>query len=84
MQKVPSRSRNLAGRKTDKTYGRNRKYLCPDEVDQLIKATTTKRDALMISLAYHHVLRVTELVELEWEDFDLKAGTTAITARKAV
>jgi type 1 fimbriae regulatory protein FimE len=40
------------------------------------------RDALMISLAYHHGLRVTELVELKWDAFDLKAGTIAISRLK--
>jgi hypothetical protein len=67
MQKVPSCSRNPAGRKTNAEYGRNRKYLRPDEVERLIKATTNKRDALMIGLAFRHALRVTELVKLEWD-----------------
>jgi integrase len=43
------------------------------------------RDALMISLAYHHGLRVSELVGpkgLRWDDIDLKAGTIAIRRRK--
>ena len=31
--------------------------------------------ALMIALAYHHGLRVSELISLEWSAIDLKAGT---------
>ena len=71
------------GRKTDADYGRaDHKYLSPSQVDDLIKATSTKRDALMISLAYHHVLRVSELIALEWSAIDLKGGTISIRRSK--
>jgi hypothetical protein len=58
-QKV-ARSRNPAGRKKDSSYGRKEsKYLSPSQVEDLIKAAKDrrhgKRDALMISMAYHHV-----------------------------
>jgi type 1 fimbriae regulatory protein FimB len=70
-------------RKTDADYSRaDRKYLRPAEVEALIRAAKDgrrgARDALMISLAYHHGLRVSELVGpqgLRWGDLDLKAGT---------
>lgn len=43
----------------------------PSEVEALIRAAKDgrhgARDALMISLAYHHGLLVTEVVELEWD-----------------
>jgi integrase len=73
--------------KTDKEYGRaDRKYLRPAEVEAMIRAAKEGRrgvrDALMINLAYHHGLRVTELVELKWDAFDLKAGTIAIARLK--
>jgi type 1 fimbriae regulatory protein FimB/type 1 fimbriae regulatory protein FimE len=36
----------------------------------------------MISLAFHHGLRVSELIKLQWDAFDLKAGTIAINRKK--
>ncbi|MDR3484629.1 MAG: site-specific integrase [Bradyrhizobium sp.] len=70
------------GRKTDADYGRaDHKYLSPSQVDALIKASS-KRDGLMISLAYHHGLRVSELISLEWSAIDLKAGTIMIRRSK--
>jgi integrase len=66
------------GRKTDEAYGRDsHKYLTPGQVEALLKVSS-KRDALMIALAYHHGLRVSELVALEWSAIDLKAGTIVI------
>jgi integrase len=70
------------GRKTDADYGRDaHKYLTPSQVEALIKASN-KRDGLMISLAYHHGLRVSELVGLQWSAIDLKAGTIVISRKK--
>jgi type 1 fimbriae regulatory protein FimB/type 1 fimbriae regulatory protein FimE len=70
------------GRKTDAAYGRDeQKYLTPSQVEALIQASG-KRDALMISLAYHHALRVSELIGLEWPAIDLKAGTITISRVK--
>jgi integrase len=70
------------GRKTDADYGRDaHKYLTPSQVEALVKVSG-KRDGLMISLAYHHGLRVSELVALEWSAVDLKAGTIVITRKK--
>ena len=71
-----------AGRKTDADYGRaDHKYLTPSQVEALIKASS-KRDGVMISLAYHHGLRVSELISLEWSAIDLKAGTIVIRRAK--
>jgi integrase len=36
----------------------------------------------MISMAYHHALRVTELIDLEWTAIDLKAGKIVVTRQK--
>jgi type 1 fimbriae regulatory protein FimB len=77
-------------RETDADYGRaDRKYLRPTEVEAMIRAAKDgrhgARDALMISLAYHHGLRVSELVGkdgLRWDDLDLKAGTITIRRKK--
>jgi integrase len=71
------------GRKTDAGYGRDaHKYLTPSHVEKLIKAAKSKRDALMISMAWHHALRVSELIGLTWDAIDLKAGTIMIRRAK--
>jgi type 1 fimbriae regulatory protein FimB/type 1 fimbriae regulatory protein FimE len=79
---LPATEMQKEGRKTDAAYGRDaHKYLTPSQVESLIKASG-KRDALMISLAYHHGLRVSELISLEWSAIDLKAGTIVIRRAK--
>ena len=79
----PATEMQKVGRKTDADYGRaDHKYLSPSQVANLIKATSSKRDALMISLAYHHGLRVSELIALEWSAIDLKGGTIMIRRSK--
>jgi hypothetical protein len=82
MQKV---ARN--GRKSDEEYGRDtHKYLTPAQVAELIRHAKDgrhgERDALMISLAYHHALRVSELIGLRWHAIDLDAGTIVIQRKK--
>jgi type 1 fimbriae regulatory protein FimB len=71
--------------KSDAAYGRaDRKYLRPTEVEAMIAKSGRHgaRDALMISLASHHGLRVSELINLRWDALDLKAGTIAINRKK--
>jgi integrase len=78
----PGTELQKVGRKTDADYGRDaHKYLTPSQVEALIKAAS-KRDGLMISLAYHHGLRVSELIALTWDAIDLKAGTIVIRRAK--
>jgi site-specific recombinase XerD len=69
--------------------GNSRRYLTPTEIESLIAVTRrTKnrsqslRNRLMILLAYHHGLRVSELVELEWTALDLNIGNFHITRKK--
>jgi integrase len=74
-------------RLTDAEYGREgRKYLRPGEVDQLIRGAKAGRhglrDGLMVSMAYHHALRVSELIGLEWDALDLKVGTIDVSRLK--
>jgi site-specific recombinase XerD len=63
---TPTRSKN--------TDLRTREYLTPDEVERLIIAARSNRhghrDATMILIAYRHGLRVSELVNLEWQQID--------------
>lgn len=75
------------GRKTDKDYGRDgHKYLTPDQVEALVKAARSNRhgvrDALMISIAWHHGFRVSELIALRWSDIDFKRADMAVTRIK--
>jgi integrase/recombinase XerD len=46
----------------------SQKILSPTEIEQLIGATTNRRDGLMLSLAYACGLRVSELCALTWKD----------------
>lgn len=79
---APATEMQKVGRKTDVDYGRDaHKYLSPSQVEALIKESS-KRDGLMISLAYHHGLRVSELIALTWDSIDLKAGTIIIRRSK--
>jgi integrase len=76
-----------AGRKTDAELGRDgHKYLTPEKVKALIEAVKDNRyalrDKLMISLCWHHGLRVTELIKLRWTDIDFRRADIAVTRLK--
>jgi integrase len=80
----PDTEMQKVGRKSDATYGRDaHKYLTPSQVEALIKAAGKLRDRLMISLAYHHGLRVSELIGLQWSAVDIRAGTIMIRRAKS-
>ena len=51
-----------------------RAYLTEGEVEQIIRATRNRRDALMVLMGYRHGLRVSELVRLQWRQLDLETG----------
>ena len=58
---------------------RSREYLTPSEVKKMIDAAKSVgrhgfRDALLILIAYRHALRVGEVIDLKWEQFDLDKG----------
>ena len=79
LRKVPSRPKNRDVR--------SREYLLPDEVDALMKAAGQVgrhrlRDRTLILVAYRHGLRVSELVGLKWDQFDLKRGQVHINRLK--
>lgn len=78
-RKVPIRLKN--------SDYRSREYLTEQEVDQLIDAAGRvgrhgHRDATLIMLSFRHGLRVTELVSLRWEQFDLKQGLMHVNRLK--
>jgi integrase len=84
---VRATEKERVGRRTDADYGRDgHRYLTPEQVAALIKAARTNRhgsrDALMISLAWHHGLRVSELVELRWNMIDWKRADLAVNRLK--
>jgi integrase len=58
---------------------RTREYLTEAEVGRLIKVATGNRyghrDATMILVAFRHGLRVSELVDLRWDQIDFGTGT---------
>lgn len=71
--------------RSDNDEARGRKYLTRDEVHQLIAAAKKgrhgQRDALMIRLAFEHGLRISELVALKWQHFDLNSSHTVTIQR---
>ena len=58
---------------------RTREYLTETEVERLMKAATGNRhghrDSTMILVAYRHGLRVSELVDLRWDQVDFRTAT---------
>lgn len=70
------KSKTLPPTKSKNIEKRSREYLTPEEVKALIDSARTlgrhcARDGLMILLTYRHALRVGELVDLKWDQFDL-------------
>ena len=58
---------------------RTREYLTETEVERLMAAARKNRwghrDATMILVAYRHGLRVSELVDLRWDQIELASGS---------
>jgi integrase len=81
------RQRVAPGRKSDAEIGRDRKYLTPAEVDQLVTAAKKRgrygqRDAIAILVCYRHALRVSELVTLRWSQIDWATHRLTVQRRK--
>jgi integrase len=74
-----------SGRGKNAAY-RQREYLTEAEIEKLLEAAGKSRnpvrDRLLILLAYRHALRVSELVDMRVEQFDLKAGTVHVRRAK--
>ncbi|MDA0345419.1 MAG: tyrosine-type recombinase/integrase [Proteobacteria bacterium] len=74
-------------RKIANSERREREFLTPNEIDQLIGAAKRNgrhahRDAAMILLAYRHGLRVSELISLRWQQIDLTSGLMQVNRCK--
>jgi type 1 fimbriae regulatory protein FimB/type 1 fimbriae regulatory protein FimE len=65
---------------------RKREYLTEAEVERLTEAAKANRyghrDATMILVAYRHGLRVSELVDLRWDQIDMETATLHVTRVK--
>lgn len=66
---------------------RSREYLTPGEVKRLVDHAGKlgrhgARDAALLTLAYRHGLRVSELVALRWDVVDLKQGLLHVNRLK--
>jgi integrase len=62
---------------------RTREHLTEAEVERLIEATASHRDATMILLAVRHGLRAAELVDLRWDQVDFELGVLHVRRAKA-
>ncbi len=73
----PSNEKRTVGRKANAKY-RTREHLTEAEVERLIEAAKDNRyghrDATLVLIAFRHGLRASELVDLRWEQVDLKGG----------
>ena len=65
---------------------RQREYLTEAEIDKLLAATGDSRnpgrDRLLILMAFRHALRVSELVDLRWQQVHLDTATVDIRRAK--
>src|ERR1700679_1919167 len=59
-----------------------RKHLSPHEIALLLKACNDQRNRTMILLTYRHGMRVSELINLEWNSIDLVVGTISVHRMK--
>ena len=66
---------------------RTREYLTEAEVERLMEGTKGNchrhRDATMILVAYRHGLRVSELVDLRWDQVDFRTATLHVRRGQA-
>jgi type 1 fimbriae regulatory protein FimB/type 1 fimbriae regulatory protein FimE len=73
------------GRPTNREL-RTREHLTPTEVERLIEAAKDNRqghrDATMILTAYRHGLRVSELIDLHWDQIDFNGAVLHIRRAK--
>ncbi len=79
LRKVPGRPKNRDVR--------SREYLTAEEVDALMKSAGkigrhVLRDRTLILMMYRHGLRVSEAVDLRWDQIDLKSGKIHVNRLK--
>lgn len=79
LRKAPGRPKNSAVR--------SREYLTLDEVEALMKAAGAvgrhrHRDRTLILIMFRHGLRVSEAIDLRWDQVDFKAGSIHVNRLK--
>jgi integrase len=78
--------RTVAPRRPKNGELRTREHLTGNEVEKLIEVAGKNRhghrDALMVLLAYRHGLRASEVVDLRWEQVDLKTASLHVRRLK--
>src|SRR5262245_18502423 len=79
-------NRTVALRRPPNSKLRTREYLTEAEVERLMKAATKnrwgRRDSTMVLVAYRHGLRVSELVDLRWDQVDFRTATLHVRRAK--
>src|SRR6476620_10266021 len=77
---------NVKWKVKDKHYGGKRQALTHDELDRLFTALKGNRhghrDYMVALVTFLHGLRVSELIDLRWDDVDWRKGTIAIRRLK--
>ena len=80
-------NRTVAPKRRPNAELRTREYLTETEIGKLIKAAGKNRwghrDATMILVAYRHGLRVSELVDLRWDQVDFSGAVLHVRRVKA-
>lgn len=78
--------RTVTPRRAKNAELRTREYLEEGEVDRLIAAAKDNRwglrDSTMVLVAYRHGLRVSELVDLRWDQVSFDTGTLHVRRAK--
>ncbi len=79
LRKVPGRPKNADVRR--------REHLTPDEVESLMKAAGSigrhrHRDKTLILVMYRHGLRVSEAIDLRWDQMNLSSGQIHVNRLK--
>jgi integrase len=85
--KPSAEKRTVTPRRRPNSKLRTREYLTEAEVERLIEAAKGNRyghrDATMIPMAYRHGLRVSELVDLRWDQIDFDTANLAVRRVKS-
>ena len=84
---ISSKPKKKTPRKTANKLKRQREYLTGEEIDALKKAARSigrygLRDELIISMMYHHGLRVSEAVKLQFHQVDFKTALLHVRRSK--
>jgi integrase len=81
-----TKKRTVTPRRLPNADLRTREYLTDAEVGRLMKAASNNRhghrDSTMVLVAYRHGFRVSELVDLRWDQIDFNHATLAVRRAK--